>query len=708
MPTTHMSIDVHDHGIVVDEHKKRVKCKYCSKEVTGYTRLKQHLGCVRGDVVPCEKVPEDLKMHLNACLLERKNTTLKREVVQLFQSDTPRKGMAATSNANMLKRTQQEPSQPTTAKKRKELVVDSVLEESLVENKSASPRVVLESEHASNSVKVEKDSVTLLKKCIARFFYENNVDFSVAKSPTFSKMVDAIIACGCSGFEIPSCNELNSCIQDELGDIHRYVKEVRQSWRDTGCSILLDGWINEGHSLMNILVDCPKGPIFLKSADTSGCDENVEAMMSLLDGVIEDIGAENVIQVITYCKSDFMVALGQRFVEKYRAIFWSVCASNCVNLMLEKIAAMGSIEGVMTKAKTITEFIYSDETLLRLLKKHTQGRDLKIFSRIKTTIPFLTLEKLVFEMENIRSLFVSSAWKSSNWARTTTGRRVAYLVEDSSFWVDARMALNSIIPLVRCLNLISGGGKKPQVPYIYETMDQVKETIKEEFRNKKAQYMPFWETIDEIWNNILHSPLHTAGHFLNPSLFYSIDFHGDEEVFSGLLCCVVRMTGNQQKQDLMSLQLEDYRAGEGVFAVRRAVDDRVKIPPAEWWSLYGKQCPELQRFAIRILSQTCSGPSVYDLDRSLSERRHKALSSSADVEKLNDQVLVPYNLCLQHSAFADRRENGVACGTIKKKGGRVRQKKSRLTHDDSAWSESDEAVIHRGIASSFEPKEEPS
>ena len=31
-----------------------------------------------------------------------------------------------------------------------------------------------------------------------------------------------------------------------------------------------------------------------------------------------------------------------------------------------------------------------------------------------------------------------------------------------------------------------------------------------------------------------------------------------------------------------------------------------KKAPAEWWDAYGDECPELQRFAIRVLSLTCS------------------------------------------------------------------------------------------------------
>jgi hypothetical protein len=32
----------------------------------------------------------------------------------------------------------------------------------------------------------------------------------------------------------------------------------------------------------------------------------------------------------------------------------------------------------------------------------------------------------------------------------------------------------------------------------------------------------------------------------------------------------------------------------------------IKKTPAQWWDSYGDECPELQRFAIRVLSLTCT------------------------------------------------------------------------------------------------------
>ena len=45
---------------------------------------------------------------------------------------------------------------------------------------------------------------------------------------------------------------------------------------------------------------------------------------------------------------------------------------------------------------------------------------------------------------------------------------------------------------------------------------------------------------------------------------------------------------------------------KGLFGHESAKCSRDKKAPGKWWDTYGDGCPELQRFAIRVLSLTCS------------------------------------------------------------------------------------------------------
>ncbi|XP_050379832.1 uncharacterized protein LOC126797210 [Argentina anserina] len=462
-------------------------------------------------------------------------------------------------------------------------------------------------------------------------------------------------------YNIPSCEELKGCVfQDEVKEMQEYVRKVRESWATTGCSILLDSWTDEkGRNLVNFLVNCPQGPVYLFTHDISSSTGNVGAMRDLLEGIIKDAGAENVVQIVADSTTGWVGALGNEF-HKRKGVFWAVSGSHCIELMLVKIGMTTSTKAILDKAKIITKFIHGHEEVLKLLKKHTCGRDLIKPSKIRIAMPFMTLDSIVYEKQELKDMFASSEWKMSIWVSGRESKCVADIVDDQSFWTGAEMVSKATMPLVRAIELMFEADK-PLVGHIYETMDQVKERIKEELKNKKSQYMPFWQVIDDVWDNILHIPLHGAGYYLNPSLKYSSDSYCDDEVYIGLMNCIAQMAPDPSVQDVIHAQLKKYIRAEGSFKEGSSSGPR-NAPPAMWWSSYGKQCPELQRFAIRILSQNSDGASRYGLKRTLALKLLTNGRNPIEKQRLSDLAFLHYNLQLQK--FCSGVKTGIAAEDI--------------------------------------------
>ena len=66
------------------------------------------------------------------------------------------------------------------------------------------------------------------------------------------------------------------------------------------------------------------------------------------------------------------------------------------------------------------------------------------------------------------------------------------------------------------------------------------------------------------------------------------------------------MVGDIEIQNKIDTQIEDFKQQREFFGkpiAKRSIDTKA---PAEWWESYGYEHPELQQFAIRILSLTCS------------------------------------------------------------------------------------------------------
>jgi hypothetical protein len=76
---------------------------------------------------------------------------------------------------------------------------------------------------------------------------------------------DAIASVGL-GFKAPSYEEeLRPILQVEKKDINARLAEFKESWEISGCTLMSDGWTDgKGRTLLNFLVHCPKGSMFIK------------------------------------------------------------------------------------------------------------------------------------------------------------------------------------------------------------------------------------------------------------------------------------------------------------------------------------------------------------------------------------------------------------------------------------------------------------
>lgn len=518
-------------------------------------------------------------------------------------------------------------------------------------------------------------------KCIGRFLYETGTEFDAIQSDSFQLMLG--LKCGQTAYSIPSYDDLRGWIlRDLLKEMQLYVNNIKSSWESTGCSILLDGWEDsKGQNLVNVLVTCPKGTVYIRSADIANFHPDSDTVEVFFEEVLADVGVKNVIQILSHSASPTMEAVGKQLMDKYKTFFWTVNGPYCIELVLEKLGMSGFIREIFKKAKTITRFVHGHASVLRLLRDQTSVHDLVKPSKIRSTMPYLTLENMVFEKVNLEKLFLSSAWKSLKLASTAEGKMVTELVADRSFWAGAILVLKATCPLVKVLDVMNNSDDS-QLGHIYETMDQAKETIRQELKDLRSLYMPFWEAIDNIWNQYLHSPLHAAGYFLNPNLFYRNDFYVDIEVSSGLLCCIVCLGGDQRTRDEIMKQVDMYQNASGAFGLGSAnlhsyvspglyeiIVQFYALPlpkdankfcnlvlvSVTWWLEYGKEYPELQKLAIQILSQTCSGASKYKLKRSVAENLLSMRRNQIEQQRLTDLAFVHYNLQLQNfeSCFTD-------------------------------------------------------
>jgi len=128
-------------------------------------------------------------------------------------------------------------------------------------------------------------------------------------------------------------------------------------------------------SLTNYLVNSPSATFFLKSIDSSNVIKDAKQMFDLLDFVVEELGEGNIVQVVTDDASKFLAA-GKILEEKITKLFWSSCATHCLDLIFEDIGQHPIFYNTVANVKKITTFIYRHTWVLNLYRKYFKGKEL--------------------------------------------------------------------------------------------------------------------------------------------------------------------------------------------------------------------------------------------------------------------------------------------------------------------------------------------
>jgi len=101
---------------------------------------------------------------------------------------------------------------------------------------------------------------------------------------------------------------------------------------------VMDGVNAQKRPLINFMAVTESGPIFLNSVNAEGEVKNQHYVAEKLEDCIKEVGAQNVIQIITdnafACK-----AAGVIVESRYPHIFWTSCVVHTLNLTLKNICA---------------------------------------------------------------------------------------------------------------------------------------------------------------------------------------------------------------------------------------------------------------------------------------------------------------------------------------------------------------------------------
>ncbi|XP_040967013.1 uncharacterized protein [Gossypium hirsutum] len=186
---------------------------------------------------------------------------------------------------------------------------------------------------------------------------------------------------------------------------------------------MCDGWTNSLNQMhiINFLVYCSKGTIFWKSVDVSSVrSRDAEFYYRLLDSVVEEIGENYIVQIVTDNEAA-MKAAGKKLMLKRQHLYWTSCVAHCLDLCLEDIGKKPSVAKVLDEAKKVTCFIYNHIWTVDLMKKYTQGKQILRPALTRFATHFIQLEEITRQKQGLREMFNSKEFKESKWGKQKSG-----------------------------------------------------------------------------------------------------------------------------------------------------------------------------------------------------------------------------------------------------------------------------------------------
>ncbi|XP_021751854.1 uncharacterized protein LOC110717460 isoform X1 [Chenopodium quinoa] len=661
-----------EHGIAQDERKKKVKCNYCGKIVSGgINRFKQHLARIPGEVAPCKNAPDEVFMKIKENMKWHRTGRKHRrpdakETPSFFvhsddepEEDEPDEDLLHHLNKDRVvmggKRLGKDFRRGSSG------MSSGSCSEMFLKKHRQNPTILKTSmnhmplTYKQGSCGPNKRNRKEVVSAICEFFYYAGIPMQAANSLSFQKMLELV---GHYGPDLigPSSQLISGrFLHDELSTVKSYLAEYRTCWAVTGCSIMADSWKNsQGRTLINFLVSCPRGVYFVSLVDATDVVDDPLSLFKLLDKVVDEIGEENVVQVVTQNTPSYKTA-GKMLEDKRKNLFWTPCAAYCIDRILADFTKIKLVGECIEKAQKVTKFIYNRIWLLNLMKKeYTGGQDILRPAITRYAANFISLQGVFDHRISLREMFQSSKWLLCRFSRPDDGKDVEKIVSNASFWKKMQYVLKSVHPILHALHKVDINSNL-SMPYVYSDIVRAKLAIKSIHGDDARKYGPFWNVIDSHLSSLFHHPLCVAAYSLNPAYRYRPDYQANPEVVRGLNECIVRLEPDRGRQVSASMQISDFISAKADFGTELAISTRTELDPAVWWQQHGVNCLELQRLAVRILSQTCSSFGC-EHSWSIYDEIHCERQNRLAHKKLNDFVYAHYNLRLRERQIKQSNE----------------------------------------------------
>lgn len=643
------------------------QCRYCAKSLGGsLSRLKAHLAHVEGaGVLVCDKVPEHVKQEMHAKFFSGADV----------ESNVCERPAAAATDAplgnagdNVISSDSQHHASPAQSEHVPSESMGTVGGSSRASAPTSAPPSQLlpmsAQLHANATTRQVRQRQTTMFDCsnnekykaaeIAerQLFFANALPFNLVNSPFYHNYVVKLGEAG-SGYasrrikyEALRVKHLN----EECLSLHDRTKPLREGWRKYGVTIVSDGWkCGRKRSIVNFVAVSIHGCVFLKSVEASEHTKTGEWLYSQLKPIIEEIGPENVVQLVTDNAGN-CVKMGSFLVRDFPHIVHGRCVCHVLDLLLEDIGKLEWVAPLIKECVSLVKFFTSHEKLLAAFRK-IAPRDLVRPASTRFAYSFLVISQFVDDkMLRAMKMFVLTDDWVGEWSKTPGADNAEALIKNGEFWTACTELLVIMGPILKVLKLADKEGAT--MGLMFECMDHMQESLAKLakdniiLKSKIDVVLRFihTETVgmtpgppafddlvfdddemnagvedtdladdDEIPSKnrwaMMHNKLQSVGRLLHPLW---LDLEEDEEAKSDMFDYFEMIApGDLEKQRKLNDQYNAFRRAAPRNMQRELAKARdMRLKGVNWWESFGCSLPDLKTVALRVLSQPTSASAA--------------------------------------------------------------------------------------------------
>jgi hypothetical protein len=202
-----------------------------------------------------------------------------------------------------------------------------------------------------------------------------------------------------------------------------------------------------------------------------------------LKEVIEEVGAEHVVQVITDNAANCRAA-GLMIEAKYKNIYWTPCIVHTLNLALKDICdpkdfagdneVLWFIREIANEALFIKNYIMNHGTRLSMFSEFSKLKFLQI-AEIRFASIVIMLKRFLDIKDALVQMVVHQNWAAYREDNTDRAQRVKELILNDVWWDKLNYIVSFMLPIYSMIRVADTD--KPCLHLIYEMWDDIIEKV---------------------------------------------------------------------------------------------------------------------------------------------------------------------------------------------------------------------------------------